>query len=1141
MSKKLIYLVYLVVPLSMILTNSAAADLVGWWKFDEGSGTTAVDSSGRGNDGTLEGAGWDAGNFGNAVSFDGSSWVEIPGSAWDPIESQVTVAFWAFGGDAQPQSNFTFSAFSADDNVARQASAHVPWGNGQIYWDTGSDGSAYDRINAALPAEYQKGQWVHFAFTKDADAGEVNIYVNGEPFLNGTGMTRPMTGVNAFTIGVRATSDHASGYIGSIDDFRLYDQALNQEEIAVVMTGAGAGFPLAMRPDPEDGAMLEATWANLSWKAGSFAVSHDMYFGTSFDDVNDGAEGTFIGNLGTTSQVVGFAGFPAPEGLQPGSTYYWRIDEVNDANAASPWKGDVWSFWVPPKKAYEPGPADGAGFIDQSVELSWTPGFGATLQYVYFGDNYDDVSNATGALPQTDSTFTPAAAEKEKNYYWRVDGFDGLATHKGDVWSFSTMPEISVTDPNLVLWYSLDEGQGGRAVDWSGHENHGAVEGAPQWLMDGYDGPAFQLDGKNYVAVPNNDRLKLMGADGYSVALHVKLDNLDQQAILFHGLGCSTWASWFLGVAGGEPGVVTVPQSFVFGVRDAGGGPYTGVSAPARANSWVHVAATYEGSVLRLYVDGVEMSSTTAPVPWDSGEDLHIGADPGCGGRVYSTAGIDDLRIYDRPLTADEILLVMRVDPLLAWAPSPANGSTPDIDNATPLTWSAGDGASSHEVYFGTDVGAVESADTSDTTGIYRGSQNATSFTPAEGVEWGGGPYYWRIDENNSDGTVTAGRVWSFTVAGFLLVDDFESYTDNDPAGEAIWQHWIDGFGVPTNGSQAGYLDPPYAEQTIVNGGGQSMPLIYNNTAGVRNSEVVLALTEPRGWTAHGVSALSLWYRGYPPSVGSFTEGPVGTFTMTAAGADIEGTADQFHFAYKTLTGPGTIIARVDSVQNTHDWAKAGVMIRETLDPDSKNSFLCVTPGNGVSSQQRLDTGATTSHTNQTEITAPHWVKLERDVAGNFIASQSTNGSNWQPVGSAVPLNVPMTSDVYVGLAVTSHAAAETCEAKFSNVTITGNAGAQWANRDVGILGNNAEPLYVSLVNANGTPAVVAHDNPDAATIDEWTEWVIDLQAFADKGVNLTDVDKIAIGLGATGDAGALGGLGTLFVDDLTLIQSGGQ
>jgi len=344
MSVKRIYLFSVVLMLGLMMSELAQAgdpSLVGWWKFDEGSGTTVVDSSGGGNDGRLEGsAGWEAGNFGNAVVLDGSSWVQIPPAAWDTIEKQVTVAFWAFGGDAQPQSNFTFAAYSADENAARQASAHVPWGDGQIYWDTG--GVGYDRINTPLPPEFQKGQWVHFAFTKDADAGEVMIYVNGEPFHSGTGATLVMTGVNAFTIGVRATSDHASGYIGSIDDFRLYDRALTQEDIAVVMTGAGSGFPLAMAPDPEDGAMLEATWANLSWRAGSFAVSHDMYFGTSFDDVNDGAEGTFVGNLGTTFQVVGFAGFPAPDGLQPGTTYYWRIDEVNDANAA-PARGKVMS------------------------------------------------------------------------------------------------------------------------------------------------------------------------------------------------------------------------------------------------------------------------------------------------------------------------------------------------------------------------------------------------------------------------------------------------------------------------------------------------------------------------------------------------------------------------------------------------------------------------------------------------------------------------------------------------------------------------------------------------------------------------------------------------------------------------------
>ncbi|UCF17299.1 MAG: hypothetical protein JSW59_07515, partial [Phycisphaerales bacterium] len=121
------------------------------------------------------------------------------------------------------------------------------------------------------------------------------------------------------------------------------------------------------------------------------------------------------------------------------------------------------------------------------------------------------------------------------------------------------------------------------------------------------------------------------------------------------------------------------------------------------------------------------------------------------------------------------------------------------------------------------------------------------------------------------------------------------------------------------------------------------------------------------------------------------------------------------------------------------------------------------------------------------------------------------------------------------------HAAASTCEAKFSNVTITGNAGAQWMNQDIGILGNNAEPLYVSLSNANTAPIVVAHDDPDAATITTWTEWVIDLTRFADNGLNLTDVDKIAVGLGATGNAAALGGSGTLFVDDITLVRLAGQ
>jgi hypothetical protein len=1139
MSKKLIPLASAVILLGLVLTGAAEAELVGWWKLDEGAGTVAADSSGYGHDGTITDATWETGQYGAALGFNGSAYVEFPAEAWSSIETQATFTFWAYGDPAsQPQANFIFGAFQeAGNNESRVMCAHVPWSNGNVYFDTGgTTAGGYDRIQKAATAEEYAGSWQHWALVKNADTGDQQIYLNGVLWHSGTGMTRPMTGVTAFTIGAKPAITNF--YFGMMDDVRLYDHVLTEDEIQAVLAGVGASFPLAMSPDPEDGAMLEATWANLSWRPGSFAVSHDMYFGTSFDDVNDGAEGTFVGNLADTFQVVGFAGFPAPEGLQPGTTYYWRIDEVNDANAASPWKGDVWSFWIPPKKAYEPYPADGAGFIDESVELSWTPGFGATLQYVYFGDNFDDVNTATGALPQTDSTFTPAVVEKEMNYYWRVDEFDGIVTHKGEVWSFSTVPDIPVTDPNLILWYMLDEAQGGRTIDWSGHGNHGAIEGAALWLEDGYDGPAFQLGGRDYVAVPNSDPIKLISTDSYSVAVHVKLENIDQQAILFHGLGCSTWASWFLGVAGGEPGVDAVPGSFVFGVRESGGAPYTAVSAPARANTWVHVAATYQDNMLRLYIDGVEISSAAAPLPWDSGEDLHIGADPGCGGRVYSTAAIDDLRIYDRALTETEVQEAMRVDPLLAWDPQPSSGRTVDIGQALPLSWNAGDNAAQHDVYFGEDKDAVENADASETAGIYKGRQSGTSYTPTEGVEWGTGPFYWRIDEYNTDGTITKGRVWSFTVADFILVDDFESYTDNDLENEAIWQHWIDGYGVPTNGAQAGYLNVPYAEQTIVHGGSQSMPLFYNNTGGVTNSEAELKLgSQPRDWTQEGVGELSIWFQGRPATVGSFVEGPAGTFTMTGSGSDIWGTADQFHFAYKVLTGPGTIIAKVDSIENTHNWAKAGVMIRETMDADSKYAFGLVSAASGVAFQFRTDTGAGADGTTEAEIAAPHWVKLERDVAGNFTASHSTNGSSWVPVSSAVPINIPMSSDVYVGLALTSHAAASTCEAKFSNVTISGTVGAQWTHQDVGIASNAAEPLYVAVSNAAGAPAVVAHDDPAAATIDVWTEWVIPLSAFSDQGINLADVDKIAIGLGTKGDAAAAGGSGKMYIDDIRLYR----
>ena len=918
-------------------------------------------------------------------------------------------------------------------------------------------------------------------------------------------------------------------------------------------TPTGSGPPESWRgarlkaynPSPADGSLYLDTWATLSWMAGDTAVSHDVYIGENSADVNDGAADTFRGNNAMAFSVAGFPGYPYPDGLVPGTTYYWRVDEVESDELKH--KGDVWSFTVPPKTAYDPTPPDNTRFVTTDTTLNWKGGLKTKLHYVYFGNDFDAVNNAAGAPPQADTTYIPATLELDAVYYWRVDVFDGAILHKGDVWSFRTLPEITVTDPNLVGWWKLDTTSGITAIDWSGHGNNGTIEGDPQWV-EGFDGGAIAFNGNDYIELPTD----MVGSDVGSVTMWIKTEQTNVGMILYgsdgtSGNGYGDENEMHVNIDSG--GIV---ELFIeFGDSD--------VSAETPAvnnNSWHHIAATWDinGQVM-LYLNGGE------PVSADhTGNDfrfsgrIRLGA-PNSSQRFY-IGSLDDVRLYDRVLSVAEINEAMRGDPLLAWKANPSNGARPNIKDATPLTWSPGDKASEHDVYFGIDKAAVADANTS-TADIYRGRQSATSYTPPEGVEWGGGPYYWRIDQYNTDGTISKGRIWSFTVADFILVEDFESY---DAVDNQIWYAWHDGlgYGAPGtdpyfagNGTGAAVGDEStasYTEESIVHGGNQSMPLSYdNNKQGYsKYSEAELKLTAPRDWTEGAVGELSLWFRGNPGSVGSFTEAPVGTYTMTGGGADIWSDADEFHFAFKTLTGPGTIIAKVESVENTNAWAKAGVMIRETLDPGSKFAAVYIMPTNadgtptqGCRIQARTDTDIdATSDTSvatpeQMAITAPYWIKLERDVSGNFRGYYSANGTTWQ--GMVWRPTITMSSNIYVGLALTSHDAALTCEAVFSNVMITGTAGLQWANQDIGIVSNAPEPLYVALSNSAGTPAVVVHNDPAAATIDTWTEWVIPLQSFADQGINLGNIDRIAIGLGTKGDITTPGGSGKMFFDDIRL------
>jgi subtilisin-like proprotein convertase family protein len=188
----------------------------------------------------------------------------------------------------------------------------------------------------------------------------------------------------------------------------------------------------AQNPDPADGALIEQTWVMLSWTAGVTAASHNVNIGTAPDALELQA------SQAETMLTVGLPGLPLPDGLVPGTTYYWRIDEVEaDPNILH--EGLVWSFTIPPLTAYNPSPADGAVGMATDVVLSWTAGLGAKLHSVYFGDDLDTVTNASGAPPLPVTTFNPGPLEQGKTYYWRVDEFNPPTTVTGNVWSFTTV------------------------------------------------------------------------------------------------------------------------------------------------------------------------------------------------------------------------------------------------------------------------------------------------------------------------------------------------------------------------------------------------------------------------------------------------------------------------------------------------------------------------------------------------------------------------------------------------------------------------------------------------------------------------------------------------------------------------------
>jgi len=504
MCRKLILLVSLAFVLCS--AGAASAELIAHWKFDEGQGTTAFDSSGNDYHATLiDNPVWVGGYDGGALNTLDGGYGAIQGLQYDQNFAGLTgltVCAWIRTSSSGGQ---YIASFDRNEYWRLEINGEGG-GPGQVGWDVWTDSGQVDHGSVT---RVDDGEWHHVAGVFDNGTFIIYIDGNAEPSTTGgatwgrgTNVRYGFIGRNSEATGFNDPVPAGNPVDGDIDDLRIYHNALSQVEIRLL-----SGHPESYEPDPADGVMFTQTWVNMLWTPGPFAVSHDTYFGDNFDDVNDGVAEAFQGNQAATTLIAGFPGYAFPEGLIDGITYYWRIDDVKADGTTI--KGNIWSFWIPPTNAYAPVPADGEGAEPADSILSWLPGMNAIMSGVYFGIDADQVANAAGAPPHLGTTYDPGPLTADTAYYWRVDTFNGSEWSTGSVWSFKTRPEIPVaTDPNLVAWWKLDEGSGTSVLDWSGRGNDGKLfelEGlqwtAPNWLYE--DDKALTFDDEGYVAIDN--------------------------------------------------------------------------------------------------------------------------------------------------------------------------------------------------------------------------------------------------------------------------------------------------------------------------------------------------------------------------------------------------------------------------------------------------------------------------------------------------------------------------------------------------------------------------------------------------------------------------------------------------------------
>lgn len=452
-----------------------------------------------------------------------------------------------------------------------------------------------------------------------------------------------------------------------------------------------------------------------------------------------------------------------------------------------------------PVAARDPSPAHEALDVYRDEILRWTPGSFATAHNVYLGTSFTDVNAAGVDNPRN----VLVAQGLEESSYDPADPFAYGQTY------FWRVDEVNGIDGTIY-----------RGVVWS-------FTAEP--VVYGMKNIAVTASSTDVSASPAN------AADGSGLT-----DGL------YHGTAETTM--WLSSKTGPQPTWIQFDFDGLYKIE----------------KMWVWNYNVLFESVLGLGMKNVIIEYSADNTTWTLLTEAQFPRAPGSPGHEHD-AEIDFGGVAARSVrltpTSNWGGLVTQYGlsevqffytPVHASVPNPATGQTGVAPDAI-LRWRPGREAASHQVYFSSDPQAV-----ADGAVIAQTTAEAV-FNPGSLLL--ANTYYWRVDEVNEaeSPSLWQGPVWNFATSPFLVVEDFESYTDDE--GSRIYETWIDGWDIPANGSQVGYGEAPFAERNTVHGGRQSMPLSYDNTT-TSYSEAEYAFNAPQDWTLYGVKNLSLWFYG---------------------------------------------------------------------------------------------------------------------------------------------------------------------------------------------------------------------------------------------------------------------------------------